>query len=279
MIPLGAITITYRYLIKKNKITNNTLIAFFILIILVVLLLFLKNLFTEKRNALGPIYITLIYLFYPKLLNSNVKMFLFLFVSMILVFPSISAITHINATFDQIIKTPNILISSFNESGGLVRTFHTLHYDAFSNVLATVEFVTKNGYSYGYQLLSAILFFIPRSYWPSKPVSTGELVGNYLISDHGFNFNNLSNPVVSEGYINFGFFGIALLAVILAFFIVRFLHWLRAKDSLKEIIAFYFAIHLMFLLRGDFTNGFVYFIGTFLGVFFIPKMIINFFKI
>ncbi|TGV03842.1 hypothetical protein [Flavivirga rizhaonensis] len=278
LIPLGSIVITYKYLIEKRKINSNTIILFLVLVALLILLFIFKNPFTEKRNALGPIYITLIYLFYPKLINSNAKLFLFLFVSMILVFPLISAITHVNISFAEIMSNPIELYLSFVKHGGIVNTFNTLHYDAFANIMATVEFVSNQGYSFGFQLLSAFLFFIPRSIWVSKPLSTGELIGNYLIEEHHFGYNNLSNPIISEGYINFGLFGVLLMAIFLAYFIVKFIRWLNSGNSLKEIIAFYFAIHLMFLLRGDFTNGFVYFIGTFIGVVIIPNLIIKIFK-
>ena len=85
--------------------------------------------------------------------------------------------------------------------------------------------------------------------------------------------------MVSEGYINFGIIGVLAMAILLSYFIVKLLKWLNSTDALKEIIAFYFAIHLMFLLRGDFTNGFAYFIGTFIGVYLIPKAIIKLLKL
>ena len=72
------------------------------------------------------------------------------------------------------------------------------------------------------------------------------------------NYSNLSNAIVSEGYINFGFFGVVLLAIILAYFIVKFISWIISKNYFKEFISFYFALHLLFLLRGDLTNGVSY---------------------
>jgi hypothetical protein len=63
------------------------------------------------------------------------------------------------------------------------------------------------------------------------------------------------------------------MAIALSFAIIKLMQWLNSGDALKEIISFYFAIHLLFLLRGDFTNGYAYFIGTLLGVVVIPKII------
>ncbi len=273
LIPLGAIAICYNYLSKKKKLTPNFLTVAFILIGLVVCLLILKNPFTEKRNALGPIYITLLFIFGNKLINSNVKFFLFMFISMVILFPLTSAITHVDATFDQVWENPHLLIESFVHSGGIANAFNMLHYDAFGNIMATADYIGKNGFSLGFQLLSAFLFFVPRGVWPSKPISSGELVGNYLIEDYGFRYSNLSNPFVSEGFLNYGILGVIVFAILLPYVILKFSNWLYSADYLKKIIAFYLAVHLMFLLRGDFTNGFSYFIGTFLGVYFVPKLV------
>ena len=272
MIPLAIIVLCYQFYKNQSKITNNTLILFFILLGSFLLLLWFKNPLTEKRNALGPIYIALIFLFYPKLLNTNVKIMSFLFFAMILLFPLFQIFTHIDYSFEAIINKPSLLSKEFTDAK-FATTFNTLNYDAFSNISATIEYVSKNGFAYGYQLLSGLLFFVPRAIWSSKPISTGELVGDFIIEQYDFNFKNLSNPLVSEGYINFGIFGVILLSLILAFFMVRLLIWLNRPDQLKRIIAFYFAIHLLFLLRGDFTNGYAYFIGTLIGVLIIPKII------
>ncbi|GAA3656732.1 O-antigen polysaccharide polymerase Wzy [Flavivirga jejuensis] len=196
-----------------------------------------------------------------------------MFISLVVLFPALSTLTHIDASLSQIISNPEELIKSYNRFGGISSAFQTLHYDAYANIMATVDYTTKNGFSLGYQLLSALLFFVPRSLWSSKPTSTGELIGDYLMNDYGLNFNNLSNCIISEAYIDFGLFGIILFAFILAYSFKFFLSWLKSNDFAKQITAFYFAVHLIFLLRGDLTNGFAYFIGVFLGIYFIPKLL------
>lgn len=276
--PLGGIVLTLKHLQMTDKINSNTFFVVFSLVIFIVLLFFFKNIFTEKRNTLGPIYIALIYLFFPKLLNSNAKFFLFMFLSMVIVFPLSSTLTHIDASLEQIFVKPSLIYESFLRFGTISGAFESLHYDAFSNIMATAEYVKLYGLSWGYQLLGVCLFFVPRSLWTTKPLSTGELIGNHLFDTTPRNFTNLSNSVVSEGFINFGFIGIVVLAIVLAYFIIKFIIWHRSEDCLKQFIAFYFAVHLMFLLRGDLTNGFSYFIGPLLSVVFLPKLLIRFIK-
>lgn len=271
VIPLGAIILCFQYL-RNEKNKKNTAYIFMFLIMLCILLFWFKNPLTEKRNALGPIYITLIYLFYPRLLNSNTKTLSFLFFSMIILFPLVQIFTHVEYSLAEIIENPEYITREFSAENFSIM-FNTLNYDAFSNISVVIDYVSKHGLSWGYQLLGGLLFFVPRGFWASKPMSSGLLVGEYVISDYGFHFDNLSNPLIAEGYLNFGFFGVLLMAVFLGYFIIKFLIWFRQNNYQKKIVAFYFAIHLIFFLRGDFTNGFAYFIGTVFGVMLIPKLI------
>ncbi len=277
MVPFAGIALCVQYFRKKGKKALNTLMIVATLFFFFVLLMWFKNPLTEKRNALGPIYICFIFLFTPRLLNSNTKTLFFLFLTMIVVFPLSAVFTHTDASFEEITKDPSIFFEQM-KGGGIASAFNTLNYDAFSNIMATIDFVRDYGFSMGYQLLSAFLFFVPRSLWEAKPYTTGQVVGEHLMEKHDFAYFNLSNPMVSEGYVNFGIFGVILMAIALGFVIVRLFSWLQSEDYLKKIMAFYFALHLLFLLRGDFGNGFSYYIGPLLGVIAIPRMIEYFTK-
>ena len=272
LVPFGGILLCVQYFKKRKKKAINSVTIFFFLIAFLLLLLWFKNPLTEKRNALGPIYICLMFLVIPKLLNTNVKTLFFLFFTMIIGFPVFAIVTHSDATFNAIIKNPRILIEEM-KGGGITNAFNTLNYDAFINITASVDYVSTYGYSMGYQLLSALLFFVPRSIWENKPYSTGAVVGEHLIESHGFTFSNLSNPLVSEGYINFGIIGVFIGAFALAYVIIKLMSWFKSDDYLKKIMSFYFALHMIFLLRGDFANGLSYYVGTLAGVIIIPKFI------
>ncbi len=273
VVPFAGIVLCAQYLRQKPRKPINFFTILACLACLLVLLLWFKNPLTEKRNALGPVYICLIIIAFPKLLKSNFRMLGFLFLIMIIAFPLVAAITHTDATLVELLKKPSILFTDANKGGGFISAFNSLNYDAFANIMATLEYVQSYGLSMGYQALSAFLFFVPRGIWEAKPISTGELVGNYLIDQYEFNYSNLSNPLVSEGYINFGILGVILAAILLAITTIKFMQWLNSPNQLKNILAYYLAVHFIFLLRGDFANGFSYFVGTVIGVLFIPSAI------
>jgi hypothetical protein len=272
LVPLAGIILVFQYY-KKNtkKATNLVLLTGFLLFFLMMMLWF-KNPLVEKRNALGPIYICIIFLFIPKLLNTNIKTLFFLFVAMVIGFPLTAIFTHTDASFKEILKEPLIFFETI-KGGGITTTFTTLNYDAFANIMATIDYVSIHGISYGQQALSTLFFFVPRGIWEDKPTTTGLFIGEYLMDDYGFSFANLSNPLVSEGYINFGIVGVIAFAILLAFFFVKFIIWLKSENYLYKVMAFYFAIHLIFLLRGDLANGYSFYIGTLIGVILIPKTI------
>lgn len=276
-IPLAGITMCVMYFKKKEKKAVNVLIIFVALIIFAALLIVFKNPFMEKRSGLGPIYFCIIFLFLPKFFNTNIKTSLILYVSLILVMPIMAIFTHINASFSQVIANPKIITESLNLAI-LLSDFNTINFDAYINFLATIDYVSHESFSYGSQLLSAFLFFIPRSIWKGKPHTSGEFIGDYLIENYNFWFNNISNPFVSEAYLNFGIIGILIFAVFLAFFFSKMLLFLKSDDYLKRVLAFFTAIHMVYFLRGDFTNGYSQLILVTFGIYIIPKVISYFYK-
>ncbi len=208
------------------------------------------------------------------MLNSNVKTTLFLFVVMIIGFPLIQLLTHLEAGLGNLISNPSLITKTFSRED-FSRGYMSLNYDAFANMGVGIEIVADRGLSWGWQLLSGVLFFVPRTIWPGKPDASGLVIGNHIIDKYDYHFANLSNPYVSEGYMNFGYLGIIIMAFLLAVACIYFWIWLRSNDYLKRAVAFYFAMHMIFLLRGDFTNGYSYFVGTFIGLYTLPKLIVR----
>lgn len=276
-VPLAGLALSIMYLKKKGKKPINFLFVIASIVIFLLLILVFKNPFMEKRSGLGPIYFSILFLFWPKIFNSNIKTTLVLYFSLILVMPMMAVFTHVNSSFSEVIANPKIITKSLNKDV-LLSNFNTLNFDAYANFLATIESVSDFGYSFGEQLSGAIFFFIPRSIWDTKPVTSGQFVGNYLIEEHGFWFNNISNPFVSEAYLNFGIFGVILFAFIFAYFFSKALQLLKSDDYLKKIVAFFMAIHMVYFLRGDFTNGFSQLVLVSFGIYVLPKSIFYLYK-
>lgn len=274
-IPLSGVILSYLYLIKSDRKSVNYKYVLFLLIGFLIILFILKNPLTEKRNALGPIYITLLFLFFRKFLNDNYKVVRFMFFVMILVFPLVTIITHSRYSLTQMIAKPVYLYHNIKYLS-VTNAFNSLHYDAYPNFLATIDYRDNKTVTPGEQLACSVFFFVPRKIWKDKPETTGFLIGDYLIEKYKFNFNNLSNPYISEGYINFGFFGIILFAMGLAYIFYIMLKWLLSQDFLYSIFSFYFSIYLMYFLRGDLTNGIAFIVAFWLAVIFVPKVFISF---
>ena len=85
--------------------------------------------------------------------------------------------------------------------------------------------------------------------------------------------NNLSQPLVGEGWINFGILGVIFFAIFFAYFVFYFSKWNENKDLLKKIFYVYFSYHLIFFLRGDLMNGIAYLVGPYLAIYITPKLL------
>lgn len=141
------------------------------------------------------------------------------------------------------------------------------NYDAFSVMFWCFDYVEKYGLTHGSQLLGALLFFIPRSIWPAKPVPSGELVFSAL----HFHFTDIAFPLPFEGYLNFGFVGIILFAFAYGMVVNRVdaRYWLsrmNSNDTVPTTLLLYYPFLLcltFYMLRGAMMTTFTYVIGDF----------------
>jgi oligosaccharide repeat unit polymerase len=98
--------------------------------------------------------------------------------------------------------------SGFIQPPGVVQTLTTKgDYDSFEMVTTGVQYASEDGFRYGRQALGDLLFFVPRSVWPSKAQDTGE----FLAEHYRLTTTNLSAPLWIESYIDFGYFGVIVL--------------------------------------------------------------------
>jgi hypothetical protein len=138
-----------------------------------------------------------------------------------------------------------------------IEYFYAPHFDAYENFASAIElgFVT-----YGWQLLGVVLFYVPRTFWPGKPIGSGQEMAEQSF----YVFDNISMPFLGEGFVNFGSVGVLLFATALAYGMAVLDRYFAAsvlyfRDS-SYLTAFYFYLigALFFLLRGDLLSSFAY---------------------
>lgn len=134
-------------------------------------------------------------------------------------------------------------------------------YDAYAMLSLTVEYVGQNSPTLGRQFIGVLLFWIPRAWWPEKPVGSGY----YVSESMGLSFNNVCCPLPGEGMINFGFPGVFVFGLLVGFIITKIdnLYWDSIDYSclrLQYIDVVYPAacILFFFMSRGDLMSSFAY---------------------
>jgi hypothetical protein len=78
--------------------------------------------------------------------------------------------------------------------------------DGFQSITNAVHLVSGDGFSYGSRILSAFLFFIPRSIWEGKHISTGSDAAEAA----GYSFTRISMPLPGEFYVDGGLLFVAI---------------------------------------------------------------------
>lgn len=150
--------------------------------------------------------------------------------------------------------------------------FLDLNFDAYSMFMRVLS---NDIVTYGHQLLGVAFFWVPRSFWPDKPIGSG----SYVADVTGLSFDNISMPFFGEGYINFGVIGVVVFTLLLAWFLAKqdYIYWhktVKNEQSLDGIRYFLLMGLLMFVLRGDLLSGCAYTCG-FVVSFYAVRMIIS----
>ncbi|HEX3397903.1 MAG TPA: hypothetical protein VHS76_14470 [Steroidobacteraceae bacterium] len=216
-----------------------------VLLLLLMLVLITENPYTEKRNALGPLYVALLLIAFPKVFSTWTKRMLLLVGGMVLIFPAITIFTH---NHQQAVSD----VSLAQISDAIVDHYFSINYDSWANIYTAVEIVKVHGMQWGHQLAGSLLFFVPSAVWSTKPLATGIFLADYLIANYSMWFTNLSAPLVAEGYLDFGPIGVIAYAGAAAW-VVTLLNRM-ARRGTKWIwypTAVYGAVFLMIVLRGS----------------------------
>lgn len=207
---------------------------------------FLTTPFTGMpRNAAAAMYIPVLLWCVPFFQRKNVFI-LTLTLGLLVVFPFLNnfrVLTSINdISFDL----------NFDQ-------FEDLNFDSYSMFMRVIS---GNVITNGYQFLGVLLFWVPRSLWTSKPMGSGF----YVAETTHLSFNNISMPYFGEGYINWGYLGVVLFAIVLAYVLAKLdkKYWTYTHyqgKTINKIKYFMLLGLLMFILRGDLLSSFAYTIG------------------
>lgn len=195
---------------------------------------------------------------------------LILFILLIFDFKKVSlrSILSIGYVFGALVAMP--VLNHFSRRGGTLADlnlrqvtssyFESGDFDGYQSVANSIVYVATYGYQNGVQLLSALLFFIPRSIWPGKGEPTGKMTAEAV----GYDFTNISQPLPSEFYVDFGWAGVIIGGLVLGVFFYRLDRWIDRT----------WTIDLRTRLAAGWLMGFgiTIFRGTLLGV--LPPFII-----
>lgn len=214
-----------------------------------------QNPLIERRNALGPVYFTIAWLaMYRHQQPSPHTLFWTIFGVVGVMLPVVGLFTH----RDFYSWTQGEPIGPV-----IYEHFASIHYDAWSNILSITEMVERYGPAMGHQILGALLFFVPRGMWADKPQPTGMEVGDYLTDHYAMWFNNLSAPLVGEGYLDFGYVGALVYGGLFAWFsLLADKANARRDNSLLKAVIVYLSFDTIFILRGSLMVGVAYGVGN-----------------
>ena len=136
--------------------------------------------------------------------------------------------------------------------------FCSIDFDAFSLVARIVQYADLNGLTWGTQVFSAIFCFVPRAFLAALGIAKGLPTGEVVATSQGAAYTNLSAPTMSEAYIDFGFFGVVLLALTVSIFLKlldeHFWDGYLSYDGeayLSRAVYPVFVTFLVYILRGS----------------------------
>lgn len=204
------------------------------------------------RYNTAMIYGGLLLLAFPCFMEKRGVFPLVFMVLLIVVFPAS------NAFRSQGFELSVLIESLANAVRNIPSGFLDENYDAYAMLARGIDYVEEAGSSMGYQLLGTLLFFVPRSVWPDKPLGSGYMVAQY----QGQTFTNVSFPLPAEAVINFGVVGVIAFAAVFAL-AIRGLDNAFWSGGLRRFAPFYpvACFVFFFMLRGDLMSSFAYFTG------------------
>jgi oligosaccharide repeat unit polymerase len=209
---------------KKKRVFN-----FVLLLINLCFFIVLNPISRQSRGSLLVLFFVLFGLFNK---NFNNK-FIFIVLSLIGAFFLMPLFNYF--------KTLNYSLVSFTIN------FEHADYDAYEMLLISMKFTESCSFFFGKNILSAILFFIPRSIWKDKMLNSGEIIMSY----YNATFTNVSCPLVAEFFLSGGVLGVFIFTSLFSILSKKIDKLIFSKNPFSNFV--FFALLGMFfpVFRGS----------------------------
>ena len=122
-------------------------------------------------------------------------------------------------------------------------------FGQYQGMLTAISWVEDQGLRWGHQFSGWFAFFIPRALWSGKPLSTGEVSAEALAMP----FTNFSVPIQGELFVDFGYFGLVTLTIMLSYMAARLDRSAYVNRANRALSSVPFAI--AFGMSGMFFRG------------------------
>ena len=227
--------------------------------------------FAMARNTMAVCYGGIFCVIFFDYIKNNRWFPLLLLIGLVLAFPAVNVFRYI----------PSLALNQDSDLLGMMlnmiqSTYLIGDYDAHQMIMSSMRYVQEYGFTWGKNLLGALLFFVPRSIWTSKPVGSGALVISGLKQHE---FTNISSPFIAELFLSFGVVGICIGGFLLGHFVsfIDSKYW-RCKARFNYLKVFYpFGMFMFFFfLRGDLMSSWAYTFALLIVSFCIFKMVFRF---
>ena len=235
----------------------NHFLRYIYLIFFIIVNFYLSNpLISSRWWGLSFVLAIFLILFWNKLKKYMITI---IFLIALLFLGVMGVVTHAyNLNFQERLILLENSLKTYNPLNSLTSG----QFDAYENFVWTTKMCQQQGLTDGRQLLGAMLFFIPRSWWSNKPVGSGQLIGEYLKINYGMPNTNLANPIPSEGYINFGIVGVGIFGFVFGFLLKKAEKWRNYNFPLTNTMYFLLTGLVVFITRGDLMSSFAYTFGV-----------------
>lgn len=149
--------------------------------------------------------------------------------------------------------------------------FCSIDFDAFSLVARIVQYADLNGLTWGVQVISALLCFIPRAFLAALGITKGAPTGEMVVTAQGASYTNLSAPTMAEAYIDFGILGVIVFGLVVSvlFKVIDERFWdgylhCEGEAYLSRAVYPVFVAFLVYILRGSLLHTVMRFYGILL---------------